>query len=676
MLGSDGDLEVRDAEGRLLLLAKDLERIEVAPRDAVAEAPYLVQLASLSTREAAEKATSRAARVTGHASSVVPDPDTGRYAVRVGPIATREEVDAVRLQARSDFADAFVVPGPIGRAAKGALAIRAGARPEAAWPREVVVRSPSGRPIAVLGQEYEGDLEVFVNRRAALTVVNELPLDSYLLGVVPNELGPDQFPRLEALMAQAVAARTYALRNLGQYGASGFDLCATPRCQVYKGVETHHALSDEAVKKTRGLVATYQGEPIRALFTSTCGGRTERVEEIFRGDPAPYLSSVYCAENDGAAPATVPRSERFFSEDGDLVNEEVVLAHVLGLPVAWPPVRAWLERKLSPAELSDWIGRARDLLGREGRDRSAAGTVTRQRIVEAIVEGLGLEERIAFNASDGPDSDLLAIAPDRALLGRSEAWAFLLDVHAIAPFPDGSLRPDQHPSRAAALRALSRVLSTLGLPRLSKGVYRSFGDGALTFEGAGEVSRVRLAPGAALFRDVRGEAMPCSELPLRGGDSLVLHRSGAGIDYLKGIDLGKGDRYDRFSKYESWEVTLDSDELEGRLKGRARGVRDLEIVRRTPTGRVADLLVKADSGDLHLEGLDIRFTLGLRENLFTVERERAASGATRSYRFVGRGFGHGVGLCQVGAYGMALSGASYDAILAHYYPGVTLEKRY
>ena len=93
---------------------------------------------------------------------------------------------------------------------------------------------------------------MFLNDRGLLNVVNELPVDDYLRGVVPREMGPAIFDEIEALKAQAVAARTYTIRNLGGFTAEGFDICATPRCQVYGGMSVEHPLSDRAVAETSG----------------------------------------------------------------------------------------------------------------------------------------------------------------------------------------------------------------------------------------------------------------------------------------------------------------------------------------------------------------------------------------------------------------------------------------
>src|SRR5215471_11975035 len=177
-------------------------------------------------------------------------------------------------------------------------------------PKNSKVRNDAvGVPVEFDNRSYRGTIEVFGNSRNTFTVVNELPIEEYLLGVVPNELSPVAFSQIEALKAQAVAARTYIARNLGQYKNEGYDICATDSCQVYMGQATEHPLSTQAVQETSGLIAAYGDQPINALYSSTCGGRTEDAENIF-DEKVPYLVSTIC-EYKHPEPKTFSTSRSF-----------------------------------------------------------------------------------------------------------------------------------------------------------------------------------------------------------------------------------------------------------------------------------------------------------------------------------------------------------------------------
>src|SRR5438046_1579127 len=161
-------------------------------------------------------------------------------------------------------------------------------------PKNGKVRIDAGDvPIEFDNRTYRGVIEVSGNSRNTFTVVNALPLEEYLLGVVPNELSPTTFGQIEALKAQSVAARTYIMRNMGQYKNEGYDICASDACQVYAGQGTENPLSTQAVMETRGVIAAYKDQPINALYSSTCGGRTEDAENIF-DEKFPYLVSTIC----------------------------------------------------------------------------------------------------------------------------------------------------------------------------------------------------------------------------------------------------------------------------------------------------------------------------------------------------------------------------------------------
>lgn len=155
----------------------------------------------------------------------------------------------------------------------------------------VVLTSPTGF-VTINGVTYRGAAEVIGNSTGSLAGVNILPIEQYLWGVVPLELGPIAFPEFEAQKAQAVAARTYALSGLGKRAADGYDLLATTSDQVYGGFSAEHPTSSAAVDGTRGIVVTYNGALISALYSSASGGHTADNEEAFDGAPVAYLRGV------------------------------------------------------------------------------------------------------------------------------------------------------------------------------------------------------------------------------------------------------------------------------------------------------------------------------------------------------------------------------------------------
>jgi len=134
---------------------------------------------------------------------------------------------------------------------------------------------------------YRGIIEV---RPGAFGVnaINAVPLDAYVQGVVPVE-SPASWP-LEALKAQAVAARTYAITSTK--GGIGFEHYPDTRSQVYGGIGVEQATTNRAVAETARQVVTYQGRPVTTYFFSTSGGRTENNENSFGGPPQPWLRSV------------------------------------------------------------------------------------------------------------------------------------------------------------------------------------------------------------------------------------------------------------------------------------------------------------------------------------------------------------------------------------------------
>jgi stage II sporulation protein D len=171
--------------------------------------------------------------------------------------------------------------------------------------RTVRLRSSGGKPLADCGRRlraagagrieiaghgtYRGALETVPTESEAgsLNVVNALALEHYVKGVMPNEV-PPSWP-IEELKAQAVAVRSIAIT--GDVDGNGFDLYSDTRSQVYEGLESEYARTNEAVAATRGEVVSYGGEVAETLYSACSGGHTESAENVF-GSAVPYLVGV------------------------------------------------------------------------------------------------------------------------------------------------------------------------------------------------------------------------------------------------------------------------------------------------------------------------------------------------------------------------------------------------
>jgi stage II sporulation protein D len=493
---------------------------------------------------------------------------------------------------------------------------------------EVLIEPAGEWPVVVGGwRRYRGRVRARAVGNETL-VINELNIESYLKGVVPVEMGPSQFPELDALKAQAVAARTYAVAHLGDHEDEGWDLCATPACQAYYGRSAEHPLSNRAVGETADLIAVFDGQPIDAMYTSTCGGHTEDAAVLFEDRTQPYLRGVPCAWER-------PISMTGTSEHGPWVDSTsfsaTVARQILGLAPDAPPSTI-LDRML------EWSG-------------------VKARLPAPIDPGSFAEAVLAAAGVDPP----LGVAP---VARGVERLLFLADLYKVPLDPPLRELAGDWPA-AAALAALE----------LRGDVARDRGEAVPRPGGAGIFPR----------RAEHGEDLP-SPLPLWEwwADG---YRRVASVEVLPGTFLERlrvGDRLvalavrrsggdgeaDRRSAWREWVREKSWSELR-----RLTGMPDLErltVTGRSRSGRVIGLVAIGTGGATReWAGFEIREMLGLPETLFAMHLRTEPDGE-RIVRFLGRGWGHGVGLCQNGAYGLARAGMTFDRILGHYYTGVEI----
>lgn len=137
---------------------------------------------------------------------------------------------------------------------------------------------------------YGGSLRLQPDAYGTYALVNNVPVETYLRGVVPHEIGA--WPPAASIEAQAVLARTYALRNMRRFEADNYHLCGNTDCQVYKGLTEVYPSTDQAIATTRGLVLTYNNTLVDAVYFSASGGVTANFNDLWNGVPRPYLQAV------------------------------------------------------------------------------------------------------------------------------------------------------------------------------------------------------------------------------------------------------------------------------------------------------------------------------------------------------------------------------------------------
>jgi stage II sporulation protein D len=541
-------------------------------------------------------------------------------------------------------------------------------------------------PVRLNDRPYRGRIEVFTNLRGSLTVVNELGLEDYVRGVVANELSPGGYPAIEAHKAQAIAARTYALKNRGQFMAQGFDLLPTTRSQVYRGLASENPLSSRAVDETRGIVATFAGEPINALYTSTCGGRTEDSENIFN-QAVPYLRGRECSVAGHAAfERFVIRTTR---QSGELRNEEhIALVRDIGLlttqnfsTLPEHVSDSWFAAEATVAEVRNWIANvarvARQAMPATGDDLNHPPA-----FATALLTAVFGESRPSTLLNNADADYLLAVRDADDVSGAHRAdLAVLLRDGYLSAYADATLRPRKPMSRGRGLHAIARILEDRNLFQLQRANARPASEGQLILRSAkGKDLSLRVSADAFLFRQLGERLHPVSSVTLVGGEPVTYHLAANGqIDFLEVKPAPNGAAADRSSPFSSWSKIMALDQVQARLARAARGIGpivDLRVVSRGSSHRVTDLEIVGTKGTAHVRGGRIRSVLGLREQLFVIDRGYNESGRLIHFNFLGRGWGHGVGMCQVGAYGLAKQGWTSEQILKAYYTGIELSRMY
>ena len=174
------------------------------------------------------------------------------------------------------------------KAYRGVIAIKVDGQWKKMKANKIVIKPEPNGFVSVKRKWYRGHFKV-INDGLGLTVMNDIPLEKYLQGVVPSEM-PSGWEH-EAHKAQAIAARSYAIANMGKRAKYGYDLKDTPEDQAYGGASAEKSNTNDAVKETEGIVLVCQGKIVPAYYSASAGGKTRTGGQVWSSD-LPFLKSV------------------------------------------------------------------------------------------------------------------------------------------------------------------------------------------------------------------------------------------------------------------------------------------------------------------------------------------------------------------------------------------------
>ena len=678
---SSSGMKIYEVDSDYKLIGKDVAEAQVKGHKEKLTEKFAVLVSHARTRKEAEAAAEDLRSKVENRVSVAENPEggpLGSWQVKVGDFLTRgDALHCVSKLNKLGLRDIWIVreevtekdSRPFGLLLDRELIDLEG---------EIVLYFIPSNPQSFLttnGKAYRGILTVR-HTTAGIVLINTLNIDDYLQGVVPCELSPHEFGEIEAQKAQAIAARTYALKNLGRNNDLGFDLDDSPASQVYKGLSAESPLSTRAVQETKGQVALYQKALVDALYTSTCGGMTENVENVFPGQAAPYLRGVECTAEQGEE-WTLKSDNALLPIvwNGRDVSEKITALMALNIIPGRPDPVYFREA----ADMGEAVAWTRSLLTSLGRKHDFSDpedkTLNRSNLAVFLVGVLGWQERVKNLLLQSEADHVLKEFPE--IKGDERNDLAYMIVSGVFPLMERSAGGETPLTRAELGFILSKVYA-LNQPLFQQGVLRRVEKNRLEITQDGTVKTYVLSPEAFLMRRLDGGLSFAKRIVLEGGESLNFIDHDGQVQLLEVDYAVPTNVLDRPSPFHRWQARMSREELEARINQFYPIGRLIDLVpkERGVSKRVTELKIVGSEGQEIVNGLKIRWVLGLRETDFVVDKELDESGRVTHFSFSGRGWGHGVGLCQVGAFRLAQLGFSSTDILKKYYQGITIGKAY
>ncbi len=501
-------------------------------------------------------------------------------------------------------------------------------------------------------KEYRGIIEILLTDEG-FNVINILNIEEYLKGVVPYELPPNRYSEIEALKAQAIAARTYTLYTIGKYREKGFDICSTIACQVYNGKKGETPLSNRAVEETSGLVIVYNNKLIPALYSASCGGFTENIDNVFAGEKSSVLTGKPCDYDN-------IRLNWIYTDNFKPYSVEENLAIVL--KIAKESIIRKNTLLIDGKTANSILEGIYKITGKKG-DFFQTSNIS----ISSVI--LKLNETFSFYKKGVKYIKGFEI-PQELMFKYGKKKSFIM-VHL---YKEGILKNYNKLDVPLNIKQFIRFTMKLLIKYYNvfeKSKYVSSESKTILLKNSFNKEERYYLGGAIFYRKVNNKLFPAHMLYLTGKEQLKMF---AIKDRIKILIVD----YPRFSLspkniYPLWHKVYKRSKLEKIIKSRLSldSLKDIVPLKRGVSGRINRLEIQGKRKSFFLFGIQIKKTLNLKDNNFVIDRWFDGRNI-KYFTFIGRGWGHGVGMCQVGAYGMALQGKDYRDILKYYYTGVNI----
>ncbi|HET7435477.1 MAG TPA: SpoIID/LytB domain-containing protein, partial [Thermoanaerobaculia bacterium] len=581
---------------------------------------YAIQASVISDARSAKSFADKIGTETGLRVDSLFDPASGAYRILAGDFATSDDATPVRAQLteRGYGKDMLVVRRPSDQPFEKTHRIIDDEGDRYTLTGDTLTISPvSADTVEIDTKPYRTSAQLFINARGLFNVVNVLNLEDYLYGVVPAEMGPTIYDELEALKAQAVAARTYAVRNLGQFKAEGYDICPGPACQAYKGFSGENDLSNQAVSETAGVVITYQGKLIDALYTATCGGETSDVGTMFPGRTDPYLKAARCIELD-----FIPLDGR---ADSGLLTEQQVNARLFAsLGGLLDTTASW-----SAGDVETAVSAALRVAGAPATTAPRPTSSRRGDVLRYLAAVFSLDAK----------ARTVTLPEDRKYYFPETKNPEDVPYLASAFLIKYGIQPAQNIDRIDLSQAMPREelyailggwLREMTLVQESNGKIFKLDGRRVTLKSEGKISSFTLPAGIPVFRRIGDRTQEYRNLPVLLGDRATVllseQKVPVGIIVQGNYD---GAAFDRTSSFSNWTRSWRADELVPVINKRnpIQQLLDIKPLSVDASERVLELEVTAEGGrKFTLKGLPIRWSLNLPDNLFVYDKTKDPDG--------------------------------------------------